>query len=215
MSKTAPTVKRNLGDEDGSVQPFFTTFIPRKGGTFKINLHGPIISADQFVWAVQALEAADEDDVVEISLQSPGGSMDVADYFIHAMRKTAAHIHISASGNCSSAATFILLQSDSFDLSEHFNSTLHCGSIGSGGNYNEYKIQTTFYPQWMEKALRSGYEGFLSEKEIQGMLEGRDIILNAEQWAERYEKRNQYFQAKTEAAKKPRTKKLKTILPDE
>lgn len=201
--------KSMLGEDDGSVQPFYATFIPRKGGTFKINIHGPIYSADQFILASQALEAADEEDTIEISLQSPGGSLDVTDYFIHCMRKTAGHIHISASGNVSSAATLILLQADSFDLSEHFNSTLHSGSIGSGGNYNEYRAQVAFYPQWMEKALRSGYEGFVSEKELDDMLEGKDIILDAAGWLDRYNKRNEYFLAKEAAAKAPVKKSRK------
>jgi ATP-dependent protease ClpP protease subunit len=204
------------GEDGGSITPFFTTYIPNKGGKFKINLHGPIIAADQFVWAVQALEAAGEDDMVEISLQSPGGSLDVADYFIHAMRKTEGHIHIVATGNCSSAATLILLQADSFELSENFNSLIHNGSIGSMGNFNEYRAQVSFYPQWMEKALRNGYEGFLTEKEMNDLMDGKDIILNATQWVEHYNQRNEYFkkkQAKLDKAAKKNSRKL-THQPD-
>lgn len=190
----------NEDDEDNSCQPFYVSYTPKKTGTFQINIGGPIHTADQFLFAIQALEAADEDNDVKITLQSPGGSLGASDALIHAMRKCDGHIHIVATGNVSSAGTFILLEADSFELSENFNATLHCGSVGSGGNYNEFKASSEFYNRFMPKALRSAYQGFLSEDELTSMLDGKDIILDADEWCIRHQARNEYFKAKLEAA---------------
>jgi oligoendopeptidase F len=48
----------------------------------------------------------------------------------------------------------------------------------------------------MERVLRQSYEGFLSEPEINDLLKGVDIWLDAEQWVERHEARNEYIQQK-------------------
>jgi ATP-dependent protease ClpP protease subunit len=214
MQQMRPTTKPSLNDDEGYCQPFMTTYHPRKGGTFKINIHDALLSPDQLIWAVQALDAATEDDMVEISLQSPGGALDAADYFIHAMRKAEAHIHIIATGNVSSAASLILLNADSFELSEGFSSLIHCGSLGTGRvALNEYNARTVFDGKFMERILRSHYEGFLNSEDLDNLLKGQDLWLDEAGWMERYNRRNEYFKAKEEAANKPPKKPRKARQP--
>ncbi len=192
--------------DDYSEQPFPVSFLPHKHGTYTITIGKAISSVDQFEYAIQVLEMANEEDQILIRLQSPGGSLDAADAFIHAMRGCAAPIHICATGNVSSAASFILLESTSFELSEGFSALLHCGSLGSGGAYNEYKQQTDFYNKFMPSTLRRYYQGFLTEAEIDDMLNGKDIILDAQGWIDRYAKRNEYIGKKMEALMKEQKK---------
>lgn len=165
---------------------------------WKIKVDGEIADVSQFNSAVEVLGRAKEDDKVIIYLQSPGGSLDATDSILHAMRNCEAPIHIVATGNCSSAATFILLESDSFELSDNFNALLHCGSVGAGGNTNEFRKSAVFYSGYMEKTLRKNYEGFLSEKELDDMLNGQDIWLDAQAWCDRFVQRMEYFKAKAD-----------------
>jgi ATP-dependent protease ClpP protease subunit len=175
------------------------SYQPIRAGTYEADLHGYIEDAAQFSQMVSALGIMEEEDTFVLNLQSGGGSLNACDSLVHAFRKCKGTIHICATGNCSSAATFLLLEAHSFELSEGFNSTLHCGSLSSGGTYSEYKQDTAFYNKFMPDTLRRYYEGFLTTEEMEKMLDGKDILLGAEEWSERYEKRNLYFQAKHDA----------------
>ena len=43
----------------------------------------------------------------------------------------------------------------------------------------------------MEERFKAQYEHFLTPQEIDELLKGQDMWLNAQQWAERYNKRNE------------------------
>ena len=174
------------------------TFVPDKTGTFKINFHTQIINIEQLTAGIEALEAAEEGDRVVISLQSCGGNVDASGGFIHAMEKCQAPIHIIASGGIHSAGTHILLQADSFELSRNFNSLIHNGSCGSGGNLNEYFPKAEFDKKFLYDYYKEIYAGFLTPKEFEDMWNGKNIWLNAEEWMERSEKRNEYFKQEHE-----------------
>lgn len=202
---------------------FNVGYIPIKSGVYRIEIDGAIESVSQFSTAIQALGMATEDDQVEIHLQCCGGNVDATGALLHAMRKCAATIHAVASGGCHSAATQILLEADSFELADNFNSLIHNGSAGSYGNLNEYHTKSDFDRKFLDKYYRSIYEGFLSEEEFDGMMRGDNIWLDAEGWCDRATKRMEYFQQKIDAfneeqqallekpTKKPSTKKKPVV----
>ena len=169
------------------------SYVPVEYGTYEADLYGYIEEPSQFSNIISVLGIMKEQDTFVLNLQSGGGNLDASDAILHAMYKCLGHIHVVATGNCSSAATLILLSADSYELSNGFNALLHGGSLGSGGTYSEYRQQTAFFNKFMEKTLREAYVGFLTEAEMDSMLDGRDIILDAEGWQERYDKRNEYF----------------------
>lgn len=178
---------------------FGVGFIPHKTGRYRIEIDDVITEVAQFSSAIMVLEAASEEDEVEIILQCDGGNVNATDAFIHAMTKCSAPIHVVATGGCHSAATHILLAADSFELSKGFNALLHCGSDGAYGGANEYRIKSKFDEVFRVQQFRDIYEGFLTEDEIDAMLDGKDIWLDGEQWCERAMKRMAYYQAKMEA----------------
>ena len=190
--------KQFLNGPDGYNDTISVQYAQVKAGTFEAELYGPIESPSQFSQIICALSLMEEQDNFILHLQSPGGSLDAVDALIHAMRKCKGKVHVVASGNCSSAATFVLLEADTYELSEGFNATCHCGSLGSGGAFNEYRMATAFYTKFMEETLRKYYVGFFTEAEIVSMLDGRDILLNADQWADRYEGRNVFYMEEME-----------------
>lgn len=191
-------------------ESFDVSYIPNRSGTYILNINRGIEEVSQFDYAIQAMNMANEDDQIEIRLQCPGGSLDATDALIHAMHGCKAPIHTVATGNCSSAASAILLESHSFELSDGFSSLIHCGSLGAGGAFNEFNASTKFHQEFMPNWMRKTYMGFLSEDEIEGLIKGQDIWLNAEQWGDRYEKRNAWIAEKIaemqKPARKPRTK---------
>lgn len=174
-------------------------FIPHKSGKYRIEIDACIEDVSQFSTAIQVLDIAREDDEVEIHLQSPGGNVDACGAFLHSMQKCPAQIHIIASGGCHSAATHILLMADSFELAENFNSLIHNGSAGAGGNINEYHAKSDFDKTFIRNHYWSIYEGFLSRQEFDDMMDGKNIWLDAATWVQRHDVRQKHFQAKYEA----------------
>lgn len=178
---------------------YYVGFVPHRSGTWIIELDEVMTDVRQFSGAIQALRNASENDDVEINLQSCGGSVDAGDAFIHALRKCVAPIHIIATGNVSSMATFVLLEADSFELSEGFSALIHCGGVRDGGTTNEFRASAMFHLDSMERLMRRGYYGFLTEQEITDVINGKDMWLNAEQWVERARARSEIFKAENEA----------------
>lgn len=200
--------KAGYGDDYGT--GFSISYLPARIGTFTIEILDDIVSPDQFSDAIQVLNAATEDHEVVIELQCNGGSLDATDRFIHAMRDCKAPIHCIATGGCHSAATLILLECNSFELSQGFNALIHNGSLGNGGNYNEYVAKAAHDVVHMRKRMESAYRGFLSESEMESMFDGKDIWLDSEGWVARHNARNEMMQKKiTELMKKPRKPRAK------
>jgi ATP-dependent protease ClpP protease subunit len=176
------------------------SYFPNKSGVYKIEIDSAIESVSQFSTAIQVLDNAKEDDSVEIHLSCcPGGSVDAGDVFLHSMMKCVAPIHVVAGGGTHSMATHILLAADSFELSDGFNACLHAGYDGSGGTVAEYNTKSLFDFNFRTKKFRESYKYFLSEAEIDRMLDGKDIWLDAEMWCERAIHRMECQKAEWEA----------------
>jgi ATP-dependent protease ClpP protease subunit len=175
---------------------FQVSYTPIRSGIFNIYLFGIIEDASQFVSAIEVLNTASENDAVYIHLSTPGGSIEAADTFIDAMRNCEGRVVVKASGGCHSAGTIILINSDEFILSENFHALLHNGSTGSGGKFSDWKAEVRHTEKYMESILRKTYEGFLTAEEIEQLIEGRDFWLDAQQFCERYENRNEMIRGK-------------------
>lgn len=191
--------KQARGGYDEMESQFPISYESHKSGTYHIYLFGEIDSPKQFIGAVEVMRNATENDEVVIHLQSCGGSLDATDTMLQAMQECEAHITVRASGGVHSAGSIILLAANSFTLSDNFSSLLHCGSTGTGGKFSDYRSETAFTGRWMEKVLRNSYEGFLEAEEIENLIKGQDMWLDAEEWVERHNKRNEYIRAKLEA----------------
>lgn len=193
----------------GESDQFPISYEPHKSGTYNIYLFGAIESPNQFIGAIEVMRMASENDTIVIHLQSCGGSLDATDTLIQAMRECEAPIVVRASGGVHSAGSLILLEADHFTLSENFSSLIHNGSTGAGGKFSDYKSETVFTAKWMEKVLRTAYEGFLTKAEIDDVIKGVDLWLDADEWMQRAQARNEYAKKKFEDEQKPAKKSRK------
>jgi ATP-dependent protease ClpP protease subunit len=207
--------RKPLAETKAAYNPFVVdnkvpvSFTPHKSGTFTVDIYDYIESPTQFADMITALGMMEQDDDMVINLQSGGGCLSTTDTLLHALRKTKGRVHFVATGFNASAATILLLDAPTFELSEDFNALIHCGSLGDAGNLNEMRQSAAFHIQHMENLLRKTYAGFLSEKEIEDMLNGKDILLDAEQWCERHDQRNKWLQDEMDKLEKAALKALK------
>lgn len=179
-------------------EDFPVTYSPVKAGVFNIYLFGMIEHATQFISAIEVLSAASEADVVVIHLSTPGGSLDATDTFLAAMHECEARVIVRATGGVHSAGSVILLHADEFTLSENFNCLIHNGSTGAIGDFNKFIASAKHSQDYMENVMRSTYAGFLTEEELDQMIEGKDFWLGPEEFSERHDARNEYLKALVE-----------------
>lgn len=200
------------------------SYTPHRTGTFTADIYGYIEEPAQFADMVTALELMEPEDNMIVNLQSNGGCASTTDMILHALRKTKGNVHFVATGQNASAATIILLEAQSFELSENFSALIHCGGLGDGGTLSEFRQSSPHHIKMMERLIRNTYAGFMSEKEIESMLDGKDYWMDAEEWCQRHEQRNRWMQEEMEkfekaaqkalkAPKKPRSKKVDGKVP--
>lgn len=66
---------------------------------------------------------------------------------------------------------------------------IHTSSGCSFGKQSDIKRQEDFYNEWLDNFFKDIYKDFLTEKEIQDVLGGKDIWLNSDEVMERFKHR--------------------------
>ena len=165
-------------------------------------LTGRIEEADEYISVFDMIRHASSEDVVKIYVNSPGGDLFTALQFGRAMGDSDATIIVSVEGQCCSAATIIALAADMVELSNHCVWMCHNYSSGTFGKGGEMYDQVSFERTWSESLLRNVYDGFLTDKEINAMLDGRDIWLAADDVMKRLEQRHNKMKRTVKKAKR-------------
>ena len=162
-------------------------------------LTGRIEEADEYISVFDMIRHASEEDVIKIYVNSPGGDLFTALQFGRAMGDSDATIIVSVEGQCCSAATIIALAADMVELSNHCVWMCHNYSSGMIGKGHELHSQAEFERDWSIKLMKDIYDGFLSESEIQRMLNGADLWMGADDVMERLNKRQKHMQKKNKS----------------
>ena len=162
-------------------------------------LTGRIEEADQYIAVFDMIRHASEEDIIKIYVNSPGGDLFTALQFGRAMGDSDATIIVSVEGQCCSAATIIALAADMVELSNHCVWMCHNYSSGMIGKGHELHSQAEFERDWSIKLMKDIYDGFLSESEIQRMLNGADLWMGADDVMERLNKRQKRIQKKNKS----------------
>lgn len=183
----------------GAINPFIVTAEEVAAFKYKPRLYGNFETSEDFIYTIEVLERAGENDVVELHINSGGGSADALSTLIHAMKKCSAHIVCIFTGFVASAATFPLFYCDEFEIAEDATFLFHeaiCGSpaetMSASRDYTEHTYKH------LERMLRNTYKHFFSEEELQQLLSGKQFYLFPEEVCERFVKRNELFEAENE-----------------
>lgn len=155
------------------------------GQVLEFYLSGPIQSPDNYIEWFDAIRNAGETDTVKIYINSPGGDIASALQLMRVMGDTAATTIASVEGECMSAATMPFMVADECEISPHSLFMFHNYSGGPFGKGGELYDQVQFERAWSKKLLSAIYKDFLTDEEVQQMLDNKDIWLTSEEVAER------------------------------
>ena len=133
------------------------------------------------------LRNATSKETIRLHINTPGGRLDSTTMIIDAISASDAYIIGVLSGTVASAGTMIALACDELECSSYLEFMIHYFSGGTGGKGNEIKAHSNFIDKHMPMVFKKMYAGFLTNKEIEDMIEGKDIWLNGDEVLERFE----------------------------
>lgn len=144
---------------------------------------------------IASLGANDE---VKFIINSPGGRLDGLVTLLDALQQTDANSIAVISGEAHSAASILALNCNQVYVSDYSTMLVHNVSFGAVGKGSDVRDQVKHTLDFSERIFRQTYTGFLSEEEINQVLNGKEIWLVGEEIAERLESKIAYLETQEE-----------------
>lgn len=151
---------------------------------YTLYITGPITSPDAYMEHFAALKAAQEGDVVIIHLNTPGGDLSTTTMLIDHIRDCPARVVGVVGMECASAGSALMMAMDEIRVSELSTVLIHSFSYSVGGNAGSVHNHADFNNRLNERWIRATYGDFLPEAKILRVLDGIDILLDADQIVE-------------------------------
>jgi len=155
-----------------------------------VNIHefylsGEVESPEEYIEWFDTIRNASENDVLKFYINSPGGDLFTAIQFMRVLGDTNGNVIVSVEGACMSAATLIFLMGHQFEVSSHSMFMFHNYSSGVVGKGGEMYDRLVHEKGWSEKLMRDVYADFLTEEEINSILNNKDIWMDGDEVVKR------------------------------
>lgn len=179
---------------------------------FHLWLIDDIDDARHYMKWFDILQSASEDDLVVIHINCWGGQLMTAVQIITQIKMCQAQVLCQIESACCSAATMIALACDGLYCYPHAYMMIHTSSGCSFGKQSDIKREEEFYNPWLEDFFTEIYKHFLTKKEIQEVLSGKDMWLRSDEVMERFKKRVEIINRENNRAKREHMKKLNSFM---
>lgn len=193
-------VRFNDGDDcdDSNEQAFSVAAKKNTTSRYVVRIHTPIQGPDKYGTLLNLLETSGHGDTIELDISSPGGVLDTAVLIRRAIMESEASVICRIGPTCASAAGAIALACDGWYVDEMSTLMVHTGSLGLGfGKVNDLHAASTHNLKLIERFIRLTYTGFVTDAELEYVLEGKEYYFDAEELSARLE---QYAELRREAA---------------
>jgi ATP-dependent protease ClpP protease subunit len=197
-----------MSEEKTGLSPLVDGVFARPSGSvFDFYLNGNIESPGEYVEWNHLIRSASERDIIHLHINCYGGDVMTAVQLMRVMAESQAHIVASVEGACMSAATFLFLIADSFEISEHSMFMFHNYSGFSFGKGNEMREQINHEDKWSKHLLESIYKDFFTPEEIDEISNGRDYWMAPDEVQKRLESRQKVYEKAETKTKRAARKK--------
>lgn len=164
--------------ENDSIK-YFKQVIPVTSHHFYIT--DELAEVEPYIELINVLKTAEQHDTVFIYLNTPGGSLYTAVQIISAMNQSRATVVTCLEGEVCSAGTLIFLSGTKHIVNRHCSFMIHNYSHWLGGKGNEVSVRVKHTESYFRKMAQTVYKNFLTEEEIEEVLEGKDIWMDSEE----------------------------------
>lgn len=141
---------------------------------------------------VHAIGTLGEGDMLHLSIDTYGGSLDGCMAIITAMQRASSEgvvTHASIDGTAASAGSLLALAADSIEVGPHATMMVHQSSFSSGGKQSDVMSHVVFVDQRVKKIAEEIYQDFLTEKELEEIFTGKEVWFSQEEIIARLERR--------------------------
>lgn len=175
---------------------------PKQFNEYTFFIDEPIGEPSNYRDEFNTLITASDMDIVNIIINSPGGSIDSTNQLIQAIQSSAAEITAVLVGETHSAASMLALNCPNVFVTPVATMLVHTGFYNSINTAPNVKRHVDFTHDQINKLLDETYEGFMSLNEISEVKEGKEFWFDADEIKTRLEKRHAYFEKKQKDAEK-------------
>ena len=153
---------------------------------------------DEYRDLISTLENMQENDTLNLMINSHGGALHTAVAIVNAIRSTRGTVHGVNCGVAISAASCIFLACHSAEVTAHSSLMAHTGSGIEMGKLSDTSKSIIHAEVQINKFYRDVYEHFFTEDEISRILRGEDFWLNDDEICDRLERRQELEQKAAE-----------------
>ena len=169
--------------------------IPQYKQTIPVNIYhfyiiDEIGDPQSFLDLINILKTAEEHDTVFIYLNTPGGSLQTTVQILSAMRQCNGNVVTCLEGEVCSAGTLIFLAGDKHIVNANCTFMIHNYSSWGGGKGNEVALRVRYFETYFRTLAYDLYKGFLTDEEIELVMEGKDYWMDSNNVIERLNIRN-------------------------
>lgn len=154
---------------------------------------------EPFIYAelCHILRKAEQGETVTLHINTPGGMIDSAFMLIDAIKTSKAGVTAHLTGTVASAGTMISLACDKLVVADHTSFMIHNYSAGMMGKGHEMKARQEFTDKSLNEAFKEFYRGFLSNDEMEEVIDGKDMWMGKKEVLERWNSRVDLLSGKT------------------
>ncbi len=162
----------------------------------KVVLNSSIQEPDYYTALINRIDDLGEGDSLILQLDNVGGNVDGCLALVDAIENTPADVTAVLSGRVYSAASIIALRCPQIQVGPYARMMIHSWSgVGGFGKYNEVVADYEFNQKFLKSFFCDTYKHFLTDQEIQQVLDGKDLYVGAEGILERLERKNKLLLA--------------------
>jgi ATP-dependent protease ClpP protease subunit len=157
---------------------------------------------------IHCLATCSENDSVNLLVNSSGGRTDSIWQIIEAMKGCRGDVSVTVIGAAYSAASMLACMAPECYIADSAEFMLHTAHYGSIGTVPNVKGQTEFATRQINKLLDQAYKGFLTDKELDELKNGKEFWFDAEESGKRMTKRYKYLAGLNKTPKPAKVKEV-------
>ena len=156
----------------------------------KVKVNQSVSAPSFYSRLTNRIEQLTEADLLELYIDTDGGDAEGMLALVDAIENTPAEVVAVLTGRVYSAGSVIALHCPQIQVGPYARMMIHAGRGGLFGKDNEVEANFEFNKKFYKKLFYDTYKHFLTDQEIEEVLNGRDIWLDSEQILERLERKN-------------------------
>lgn len=180
-------MKQRIDCEEEEVINTLKIFSTPVGNEYDVFLHD-IKDPEYYSDLFYILKTAKDVDMINLHINSHGGNADSLIQMRTYIRECDATVIGFAEGFVASAGSMLFLACNAWNVFPNLSFMCHNYSGGTAGKGSEMASQMDFEKVWSRELMYDCYKGFLTDKEIEEMLAGKDFWMGSKEVSERLTK---------------------------